>query len=55
MTNSDKEIEMEFCSRRQIHYFYVNYTSRLTNAHFQAMGKYNLILRYRLYDTAGLP
>jgi hypothetical protein len=55
MTDSDKEIEMELYHRRQVHYFYVGYTSRLNKAHFHAMGKYSLVLRNQLYDTAGRP
>jgi hypothetical protein len=55
MTDSDKETEMELYRRRQVHYFYVGYTSRLNKAHFHAMGKYNLVLRNQLYDAAGRP
>ena len=55
ITDSDKEIEMELYRRRQVHYFYVGYTSRLNKAHFHAMGKYNLVLRNQLYDTVGRP
>ena len=55
MTDSNKEIEMELYRRRQVHYFYVGYTSRLNKAHFHAMGKYDLVLRNQLYDTAGRP
>lgn len=55
MTSSDKEVEMERYRRRQVHYFYLGYTSDLNKAHFHAMGKYNLVLRNQLYDTAGRP
>ena len=55
ITDSDKEIEMELYRRRQMHYFYVGHTSRLNKAHFHAMGKYNLVLRNQLYDTACRP
>jgi hypothetical protein len=55
MTNSDKEIEMDLYRRRQVHYFYVGHTSRLNKAYFHAMGKYNLVVRNQLYDTAGRP
>src|SRR3954453_23740572 len=48
MTDSDKDIEMELYRRRQVHYFYAGYTSRLNKAHFHAMGKYNLVLRNQL-------
>lgn len=55
MTSSDKEVEMERYRRRQVHYFYLGYTSALNKAHFHAMGKNNLVLRNQLYDTAGRP
>ncbi|KAH7317928.1 phosphotransferase family protein [Rhexocercosporidium sp. MPI-PUGE-AT-0058] len=55
MTNSAKEKELERYRRRQVHYFYLGYTSDLNKAHFHAMGKYNLVLRNQLYDTAGRP
>jgi hypothetical protein len=55
MTDHEKEIEMELYRRRQVHYFYVGYTSRLNKAHFDAMGKHNLVVRNQLYDTAGRP
>jgi hypothetical protein len=55
MADSDKEIEMERYRRRQVHYFYLGYTSRLNKAHFHAIGKPNVVLRNQLYDTAGRP
>lgn len=55
MTESEQETEMELYRRRQVHYFYVGYTSRLNKAHFDVMGKYNLVLRHRLYDVAMQP
>jgi hypothetical protein len=55
MTSSDKEVKMERYRRRQVHYFYLGYTSDLNKAHFHAIGKYNLVLRSQLYDTAGRP
>ncbi|KAH9217729.1 serine/threonine protein kinase [Leptodontidium sp. 2 PMI_412] len=55
MTSSDKEVEMERYRRRQVHYFYLGYTSDLNKAHFHAMGKHNLVLRNQLYGTAGRP
>lgn len=55
MTSSDKEVEMERYRRRQVHYFYLGYTSDLNKAHFHAMGKHNLVLRNQLYDTASQP
>lgn len=55
MTNKEKEVELELYRRRQVHYFYVGYSSRLNKAHFRAMGQHNLVLRNQLYDTAGRP
>lgn len=55
MTESEQEIEMELYRRRQVHYFYVGYTSRLNKPHFNVIGKYNLVLRHRLYDVAMQP
>ncbi|KAG4429850.1 hypothetical protein IFR05_014673 [Cadophora sp. M221] len=37
MTSSDKEVEMERYRRRQLHYFYLGYTSDRNKAHFHAM------------------
>jgi hypothetical protein len=55
LSDSDKEHEMELYRRRQVLYSYVGFTSRYNKAHFNAMGKYNLVLRNQLYDTAGRP
>ena len=55
MNDSDREIEMEVYRRRQVHYYYVGYTSQLNKPHFHAMGKYDLVLRSQLYDTASRP
>lgn len=44
---------MELYHRRQVHYFYLGYTSSRNKGHFHAMGKYILILRNQLYDTDG--
>jgi hypothetical protein len=55
MSDSDKEVEIELYRRRQVHYFYVGYTSSLNKAHFHAMGQYHLVLRNQLYDTVGRP
>ena len=46
---------MELYRRRQVHYFYLGYTSELNKAHFHAMRKYNLVLRSQLYDVASRP
>ncbi|KAI9726659.1 MAG: hypothetical protein M1834_008972 [Cirrosporium novae-zelandiae] len=55
MTSSDKEAEMELYRRRQVHYFYLDHTSKLNKAHFQAIGKRDLVLRNQLYDAADRP
>ncbi|OBT69977.1 hypothetical protein VE03_00381 [Pseudogymnoascus sp. 23342-1-I1] len=55
MSESDKEVEMELYRRRQVHYFYLGYTSSRNKPHFHAMGKHNLVLRNQLYDTASRP
>ena len=55
MECSDQEAEMELYRRRQIHYFYLGYTSELNKAHFHAMGKHSLVLRNQLYDIASRP
>lgn len=52
MSESDREVEMELYRRRQVHYFYLGYTSSRNKPHFHAMGKHNLVLRNQLYDTA---
>lgn len=55
MSESDKEVEMGLYRRRQVHYFYLGYTSSRNKPHFHAMGKHNLVLRNQLYDTAARP
>lgn len=55
LSDVEKEQEMEVYRRRQVHYFYVGFTDRLNKTHFRAMGKHNLVLRNRLYDTACRP
>jgi hypothetical protein len=55
MDESDKKTEMELYRRRQLHYFYVGYTGTKNRPHFQAIGRYELVVRNRLYDTAGRP
>ncbi|TVY91146.1 Altered inheritance of mitochondria protein, mitochondrial [Lachnellula willkommii] len=55
LSDSAKEEEMEIYRRRQVHFFYVGFTDRLNKPHFHAMGKHNLVLRNRLYDTACRP
>ncbi|KFZ20633.1 hypothetical protein V502_03115 [Pseudogymnoascus sp. VKM F-4520 (FW-2644)] len=55
ISESDREVEMELYRRRQVHYFYLGYTSNRNKPHFDAMGKYNLVLRNQLYETAARP
>jgi hypothetical protein len=55
MDESEKEIEMDLYRRRQLHYFYVGYTSSNNKPHFRAMGRHERIVRNRLYDVAGRP
>ncbi|TVY33126.1 Altered inheritance of mitochondria protein, mitochondrial, partial [Lachnellula occidentalis] len=55
LPDSAKEEEMEIYRRRQVHFFYVGFTDRLNKPHFHAMGKHNLVVRNRLYDTACRP
>jgi hypothetical protein len=50
MSDSDKEVQTELYRRRQVHYYYVGYTSSLNKAHFHAMGQYHLVLRNQLYE-----
>jgi hypothetical protein len=55
LSESDKEYEMELYRRRQVHYFYVGFTSRYNKPYFNALQNYNLVLRNQLYTTAGQP
>lgn len=55
LTPSEKEEEVEKFRRRQIHYFYVGYTKRNNDAHFQAIGQAHLVMTNKLFDTAGRP
>lgn len=55
MTEDEKQEEMERYRRRQVHYFYIGFTSKLNKPHFHAMGKYHLVLRNQLFDIAGRP
>lgn len=55
MTHEEKEAAVERYHRRQVHYFYLGYTSNLNKAHFEAMGKHHLVLRIQLYDVATRP
>jgi len=55
LIESEKEKEAELYRRRQLHYFYLGFTNRNNKPHFHAMGTYDLVVRNRLYDTAGRP
>jgi hypothetical protein len=55
LTESEKEQATELYRRRQLHYFYLGFTSHNNEPHFNAMGTYNLVVRNKLYDTAGKP
>jgi hypothetical protein len=55
LEESKKANELELYRRRQLHYFYLGFTSTNNKPHFHAMGKHDLIVRNRLYDTAGRP
>ncbi|KAF2856195.1 hypothetical protein T440DRAFT_485328 [Plenodomus tracheiphilus IPT5] len=55
LEESEKANELELYRRRQLHYFYLGFTSTNNKPHFHAMGKHDLIVRNRLYDTAGRP
>lgn len=55
LTEDEKQEEMERYRRRQVHYFYIGFTSKVNKPHFHAMGKYHLVLRNQLYDIAGRP
>jgi hypothetical protein len=55
LEESEKATELELYRRRQLHYFYLGFTSTNNKPHFHAMGKHDLIVRNRLYDTAGRP
>lgn len=54
MTSSDKDKERELYRRRQVHFFYLDFTSKLNKVHHDSIGKHN-VLRNQLYDTAGRP
>ncbi|KAL6705518.1 hypothetical protein ACN47E_006635 [Coniothyrium glycines] len=55
LEDSDKANELELYRRRQLHYFYLGFSSTKNKPHFHAMGEHDLIVRNRLYDTAGRP
>jgi hypothetical protein len=55
LLEDEKEKEMELYRRRQLHYYYLGYTSRFNEDHFRAMGNPGLVARNRLYDVACRP
>jgi hypothetical protein len=55
MTDDEKERETETYRRRQVHYFYLGFSSRKNPLHFDAMSSSSLILRNKLYESAGRP
>lgn len=55
MSESDREVGMELYRRRQVHYFYLGYTSSRNKPHFHVMGKHNLVIRNQLYNTVDRP
>lgn len=55
LTPERQEIEMESYRRRQVHYFYLGFTSHINEAHYNAMTRYSLIARNQLYDVACRP
>jgi hypothetical protein len=55
LLDGEKEREVELYRRRQLHYFYLGFTNHNNEPHFHAMGTHDLVVRNRLYDTAGRP
>ncbi|WEW55174.1 hypothetical protein PRK78_000603 [Emydomyces testavorans] len=55
LSEAEKELELEIYRRRQIHYYYLGFTSCKNEPHFRAMGSNSGIARNRLYDVAGRP
>lgn len=55
MAASEKEAELEVYRRRQTHYFYMGYTGRNNETHFNALGKAGLVMTNKLFDTAARP
>lgn len=48
LEESEKANALELYRRRQLHYFYLGFTSTNNKPHFHAMGKHDLIVRNRL-------
>ncbi len=55
MTDDEKEKERELYRRRQLHFFYLGFTSHNNPIHFDAISSSSLILRNKLYESAGRP
>ena len=51
----EKDKEVELYRRRQLHHFYLGFTSRNNKSHFHTIGTYDLVVRNRLYNAAGQP
>lgn len=52
LAKSEQISVLETYRKRQIHYFYVEYTERHNKTHFEAIGKPHLVMVNKLYDTA---
>lgn len=55
LPEDEKEQEMDLYRRRQLHYYYLGFTSRINEAQFRAIGTPGLITRNQIYDAARQP
>lgn len=55
LPEAEKEEEMELYRRRQLHYYYLGFSSGTNEAHFRAIGTPSLTIRKQLYDAGGRP
>ena len=55
MTDDEKERETEIYRRRQVHFFYMGFSSRNNSLLFDAMSSSGIILRNKIYENAGRP
>jgi len=55
LSEAEREKVQEVYRRRQVHYFYLGFTSRNNKSHFDAMTEYSIVSRNKLYDIAGRP
>ncbi|KKZ64555.1 hypothetical protein EMCG_01434 [[Emmonsia] crescens] len=55
LSESEKELEMERYRRRQLHYYYLGFTSRANQDLFRAMGTPSHTLRNQTIDAASHP